>query len=281
MEELITLRLNELRLNGRLQDNNEEGRAFNEAQNLLLSFHGANQRRALQAVRLNAFRAWTDVLRLLFAQCDVETSSKTSLILQSLQLINPKLERFAEENVPEALDLARVTLALLLQLDFGSSTLNPTRGGDLPNERLFQTFKSALGGIYDPKGDIELRELLYNICTTYVAGLNLSSESAVRRRSSTNAFKVAGQKVIDVICDDAYGATGTCRISALLLLDSLIALAKTEGSTYLVESLIRTNFIVVLVETIKDIPRELREASSRGKSIDYDIKRATNQKTFL
>ena len=277
MEELITLRLGELRVGGRLQDSNEENRAMNEAQTLLLFFHGENQRLALQYTRLRAFRAWTDVLRLAIVHCELEDSSKATLILRSLQIINPKLEGYAEENSPEALDLARLILALLVQLDFGSSTLDRARGGDIANDKLFQTFRSAVRAIHVPEGDSRLRELLYNICSTYLAGTATSSDSDLRRRHSTNTIKAAGQKLIDITCDDAYGGNGKCRISALLFLDSLVALAMADKSVYLLESLIRTNFIVVLVETIRDIPRELRETNSKGNLVAFSLVSYTDQ----
>lgn len=218
--------------------------------------------------------------RLAITHCELEDSSRAALILRSLQVINPKLEVYAEDNSPEALDLARLTLALLVQLDFGSSTLDRARGGDIANDKLFQTFRSAVRAIHVPEGDSRLRELLYNICSTYLAGTATSSHSDLRRRHSTNTVKAAGQKLIDIICDDAYGGSGTCRISALLFLDSLVALAMADRSDYLLESLIRTNFVVVLVETIKDIPRELRETSSKGNLVTYGLASCTNQKRF-
>ena len=264
VEELITLRLNELRLGGGMTDN-EEQQAMTEAQTLLLFFQGENQRCALQLTKRRAFRAWTGALRLALTHCDLEVGSKAALILQSLQIINPKLERYAEENAPEALDLARLAHALLMQLDFDPSTIERAKGGDITNDKLFQTFRTALRAIHVPDEDNQLREVLYHICYRYLAGTAASLDAVIRRRHNTNTVKAAGEKLIDLICDDAYGGSGTCRISALLLLDSLIAMAKAVNSPYLIDSVVRTNFIVVLVETIKDIPSELRETSAKGK----------------
>lgn len=266
-EELITLRLNELRLCGRLQDSNEEQRIVSEAETLLLFFQGHNHHWVLRHTRLRAFKAWTDTLRLALLHCDLEAGSKAALILQSLQIMNPKLARTAEENAPEALDLSRLAQALLMQLDFDSSTLERAKGGDIANDKLFQTFRTALRAIHTPNEDSQLREVLYHICYRYLVGTAASADAVVRRRHSTHTVKSAGERLVDIICDDAYGGSGTCRTSAMMLLDSLVALAKADNSTYLVESLVRTNFIVVLVETIKDIPHELREANAKGKLI--------------
>lgn len=277
--ELITLRLNELRVSGRFQDSNEEQRVVSEAETLLLFFHGHNHYCVLRRTRLRTFKAWTDTLRLALLHCDLESGSKAALILQSLQISNPKLARSAEENAPEALDLARLAHALLMQLDFDSSTMERAKGGDIANDKLFQTFRTALRAIHIPDEDSQLREVLYHICYRYLVGTAASSDAVVRRRHSTHTIKSTGERLVDVICDDAYGGSGTCRTSALMLLDSLVALAKADNSTYLVESLVRTNFIVVLVETIEDIPHELREANAKGE-LQEDLKEKRRLKWF-
>lgn len=266
VEEMIALRLNELRFGGNLQDNNADQQAMTEAQTLLVFFQGENQRHALQQTSLRIFKAWTDTLRLMLTDCDLEVGRKAALILQSLQLINPKLDRYAEANAPQALDLARLAHALLMQLDFDTSTIERAKGGDITNDKLFQTFRTALRAIQVSDEDSQLRETLYHICYRYLAGTATSSDAVVRRRHNTSTVKVAGGKLIGVICDDAYGGSGTCRISALMLLDALVALAKADNSAYIIDSLVRTNFIVVLVETIKDIAPELRQTSAHGTS---------------
>ena len=269
VEELVTLRLNELHLDNRLQDSNEEEQTSAEAQALLLYFQGDNHRCMLQMTKSRAFGAWTDTVQLTLTHGDLESATKAALILQSLQLINPKLERYAELNAPEALDLATLALALLMQLDFDTSTLERAKGSDITNDKLFQTFRTALRAICNPDEDSQLRDILYQLCYRYLAGTANLSDNSVRRRHNTNTVKAIGEKLIDIICDDAYGGSGTCRISAILLLDSLVALAKADSSAYIIESLVRTNFIVVVVETIKDIPSELREASAKGEFPRY------------
>jgi nuclear pore complex protein Nup205 len=92
-----------------------------------------------------------------------------------------------------------------------------------------------------------------------------ASDDPIRRRHGIQTLKSTGERTMDIICDDAYGASGSCQISALLLLDALGRLAKTDNSTYIIDSLMRTNFIQVLVESIEKIPQELRETHGKGK----------------
>ncbi|KAK4696524.1 hypothetical protein P7C71_g1402, partial [Lecanoromycetidae sp. Uapishka_2] len=274
VHEMITLRLNELRRSGHFQDPNEELRAGEEAQQILLFFRSENSRVNLTFARLQTMKAWADLLTLAIGTCELDVGAKASLILQALQVVTPKLEEYAMTNAREAVDVAKLILALLFQLDFETSTLDQTRAGDTANDRLFQVFRTGLRAINGPQVDVYLREVLYKICYRYLSGMAQASAGALRHRQVTRTVKTTGEKTMDIVCDDAYGASGTCRISALLLLDALAGLAEMETSNFITSSLMRTNFVQVLVESIENIPHELRESSRKGK---YEEQRDTQK----
>ncbi len=267
LEEMMALHLSRMRKGKGLRTPDEEQQALNQAENLLLYFHGYNNFRRLRSIRSQTLKAWANLLTLTISHCELEEASKSTLILQSSQILVPKLEKYAEEGGSEAIDIANLLQALLLQFDFQSSTLGGSRGGDAGNDRLFQVFRAALRSIYVPEGDSTFRESLYNICHRYLTGMEEVAdvvEVPGRRLYSIRTLKAAGEKMMEIICDDAYGGSETCRVSALMLLNSFIALAKEERSNYIIDSMVRTNFILVLVETIKDIPQELRDSPARG-----------------
>lgn len=264
VEELMALRLNELRVSGRLQDINEEQRASAEAQDALMFFQGQNQSRILRAAKDRLLRAWCNVIKLLVSRCDLDHSTKSALILQTLQMVNPKLERYSEGNASETLELARLIQALLTQLDFDALAADSAKAEDVGNDKLSQTFRTAMRAIHVPHGSPQFLEVLYNICHRYLAGTSSTPGASARRRQDMHTVKSAGAVLIDILCDDAYGGESTCRIAALLLLDSLVALAKATKSSYIVDSLVRTNFIVLFVETLSDIPKELRATDRKG-----------------
>jgi len=265
VQEIIILRRNELRKSGRFQDPNEQQRAEDEGHSILRYFESENNRVSLAAVRLQTIKAWADLLTLAVGTCDLESGAKSALILQALQVLMPKLEDFALTNSPEAKEVAKLTLALLSQLGFGSSTLDRSRAGDVANDRLSQVFRTALRAVNCPDVDMQFREVLYNICCLYLSSAAHASDAPTSHNHGIQTLKSTGERLMDIICDDAYGASGTGRISALLLLDSLANLAKKERSNYIVEALARTNFIQVLVESIENIPQELRVTNAKGE----------------
>lgn len=264
IQEMVMLRLNELRRSGRFQDPNYQERADVEAQHVLIYSQSGNSQMSIASARLQTIKAWANLLTLAIGSCDFRQGDKSALILQALQLITPKLEGYSMTNTEEAAELARLTLALLFQFDFGSSTFDQSRAGDVAKDRLFQVFRIALRAINCPNVDMQLREILYKICHHYLSGMARTPDTSNWRRHGIQSVKTAGEKTMDIVCDDAYGASGTCRISALLLLDSLVALAALDKSNYIIEAMAKANFVHILVESIEIIPQELRETNARG-----------------
>ena len=264
VEELLALKHNELRKEGRFQTPNDEERASAEAQNMLLELLAKNNVRRIESARISALKSWGSVLTLTLESDDLEQKNKAILVLQALQLMSPKLELYASDNRPEALIISRLIHVLLSQLDFSSLSLGGSKSSDIANDRMFQLFRIALRAINISGSSISLREALYNICYQYLISATGVFENPIYRKQSLRVIKASGDKLMDVVCDDAYGGEGTCRVAALLLLDVLAATARSESSTFVVESFVRTNFIVILVETIQDIPYELRISDAKG-----------------
>lgn len=273
VEQLLALRLNELRKNGYLNDPLEQERALAGAEAHVAFYKLEKNLRALENVRLQTLKAWSNLLTLAIGHTDLDQDGRAALILQALQTVTPKLDRYAAESSPEAVTLGKLVQALLFQVDFKSSSLIRSKGANLADDRLSSVFRTCLQAINVPDGDVTLREVLYNICFRYLTGIARSSSTASRQRNITQTVAVSGKKTIDTICDDAYAGSGTSRVSAVLFLDALAAAAQAEKSNYIIETLARTNFIVVLVEAIRDIPSELREADAQSMLtvLVYDV----------
>ncbi|KAL8857537.1 MAG: hypothetical protein Q9178_005865 [Gyalolechia marmorata] len=260
VEQLLALRLNEVRKSGYLDDAQEQEKALLDAEALMAFFRTQKTLRSLKDVRLRTLKAWSNLLALAIGHCDLDQVGRASLVLQALQSVMPKLERYTLESSTEALVLAKLVQALLFHVDLRSSVLDQTKVADLADDRFFNIFRTCLRAINVPEGDINLREVLYNICFRYLTSIAQPSSLKSYQHNISQTVKASGKKTIDIICDDAYGGTGTCRASAVLFLEALTATAVMEKSNYMIDSLARTNFILVLVEAIRDISNELRDS---------------------
>ncbi|KAL8984123.1 MAG: hypothetical protein Q9205_001830 [Flavoplaca limonia] len=267
VEQLLALKLNEVRKSGYLEDAQDQEKALLDAEAYMAFFRTQKNLQSLDEVKLQTLKAWSNLMALAIGHCDLDHGGRASLVLQTLQTVMPKLERYAIESSSEALLLARLVQTLFLQADLKSSALDQTKIADLAEDRFFQIFRTCLRAINVPEGDINLREVLYNICFRYLTSIADPSSSKSRQHNISQTVKISGKKTIDIICDDAYGGSGTCRASAVLFLDALAATAVIEKSSYMIDSLARTNFIVVLIEAIRDIPNELRDGEPQDISL--------------
>lgn len=266
IQEIVQLHHNKLRRNGQIQDTTTDARFAEEAGALLQYLHGQNSRRGVMMGRISALKAWVDMAALLLENRDMDDTTRNAFVLQALQVTSPKLELYASESRPEAMILARYAQTLITHFDtFRNKVTDSQRASDVANDRFFQLFGIALRAIPNPDGDEILRELLYKICFKYLCTTTTGTDVLSHPQNNIKNVKSGGQKLIDAMCDDADGDEGTCRVAAVLLLDALTRLANKEKSEYMIKSMMRTNFIVVLVESINDIAEELRDTPASGK----------------
>ncbi|KAI8932148.1 hypothetical protein NX059_011031 [Plenodomus lindquistii] len=232
-----------------------------QGEELLAVFEDCNRRTQLLRYHKDILQSWVQVVMVAVHNCDFDAGARSAFILQTLQVILPKLEQSYDTDNFTAIQLASLAESLIQKIDFEATAFDKT--GDFANDRLSQLFRAALAGIHNFASTVELREYCYQICFRYIHGTFTSSSSisALLGRHTLNAIKNCGSHLLEVICDDAYTGQGTCKISALLLLNAMVAVATHQSSKHILESFVSLNFIGVLVDNIKVIPQELRAAA--------------------
>ena len=224
-----------------------------------------NQLRRCKKARLLCLRAWANLVKMVLEDCDMEHGLKTGFVLQAFQTILPKLELFSSDDIDAAEVFSSLGQSLISHLTFDAATFGTGRGSDLANDRLYQLFRTSLKCIQSSTATAKLREDLYNVALRYLNGMAAVRGQAIdTRRHITQTVKGSGDKLLEVICNDAYAGEGACKIVALLLLESLAAVAAEENSPYVLEALVRQNFLVVLVDSIKSITTDLQSARHEG-----------------
>ncbi|PSN65951.1 hypothetical protein BS50DRAFT_401890 [Corynespora cassiicola Philippines] len=265
LEQLLLLKMKYWRKDGVFKDEAEAIKMAEEGELLLLYFVDWNRRAQLNRYHEDILQSWTQLLTVTLHSCEFEPSARTAFILQTLQVILPKLELSYQDNRFTALQLITLAEALIQKIDFDSTAFEKTRTGDFANDRLSQLFRAALAGICSPVeiSTGELREYCYQICFRYIHGtFEKSTKGSPLGRHTLNTVKNCGSRLIEIVCDDAYSGQGTCKISAHLLLNALVAVAARQESKYILEAFVSLNFIGVLVDNIKHIPNELKAAAA-------------------
>ena len=264
VEELIQIRKEELSSTGQLRPQDEEI-FLAEAADLTLFVQSTNLSRQISSNRYLALRSWTELITTMVTCSDIDGGRRPTFILHSIQLILPKLETAIEEDLPEALELARLAETLISKLE-PASTMQSTRSGDIIDDKLHQLFQICIRGIILTTGNVNLRETFYNISSYYVTRITSPDPAHEKlRRHSQQVIKMAGLPLIEAICDDAYSGQETCRVSALVLLILLAAL-DNQADSILAESISQSNYLGLFLDVIRALPLELRNAQASGKS---------------
>ncbi|KAF2762610.1 nuclear pore complex subunit [Pseudovirgaria hyperparasitica] len=258
--QLITLRRNTLKREGRLQSLEEEQALEEQGQMILSLLHGMNQQKSVAFSQKDLLRAWVQAITIILENGDFDDAGRTNFILQILQLITPKIDNAYQDDTNVAVELLRLSKTLLQHVNFTSPTFEDITSGGYANDRMFQLFKTALSGIYTAVAEPLLRETCYQICYRYQ--LNASRKHKQLRRYIIQAIEAAGDYYLEVICEDAYAGQGTCRVSALMFLESLVHLSIQERSKHILERLVRFNFISLCVDSIKTMPTDLHAAAA-------------------
>ena len=267
LEQLFTLRLQEAIKAGRLSQQ-DEPTVERHALQLILYHQAVNNQAKLLHTKLDLLKTWTEVVILILEIGDLDATTKEALVLQMLQIVLPKLERYSRQRPTEALELARLSKTLLLHVKFDSPFLGKGQANDVAADRLHHLFLVSLRGIHAPTATSQLRELFYVICHRYCFGIcDAWQDAGARSWLGTRALKASGEALMTTVCDDAQDGDDLCRMSALLFLEGLILLSQKEDSTYVIDTLTRMNFLGLLVDSIRVIPVELQESQAQGKRL--------------
>lgn len=262
VDELVQLRKEEL-MNGQLRPQDEEFFLV-EAAELRLLVQSTNYSRQISYNRYLALRSWTELITTMVSCSEIDGGRRPTFILHSIQLILPKLETAVEDDLPEAIELARLAETLISKLESTTSKAQSTRSGDIIDEKLHQLFQTCVRGITLATCNVHLRETYYNICSHYISRITFPDRAhESMRRHSQQVIKTAGLALIETTCDDAYAGQETCRVSALLLLNLLAALDKNTDSI-LAESISQSNYLGLFLDAIRALPMELRNAEASG-----------------
>ena len=264
---LLILKKKELEKQGRLQSAQEESMK-KEMEAILQHATVESNLRLFRQSRVNCLKSWTQLIEVVLENCDFEQAAKTSFLLQTLQSILPKLEQYCTSEIEGAQELSSLAHFIISHIRFNSSTFGEGLASDIANDRLYELFRVSLRCIQSPLAHARLREDFYNISYRYLKGMTELQENVgatIGTRHSTQSIKAAGERLLEVVCTDAYAGEGTCKIVALLLLDELVAMGMQEENSYVVDALVRNNFLVVLVDTIQTLVKEMYDSTVDSK----------------
>ncbi|PFH63238.1 hypothetical protein XA68_15872 [Ophiocordyceps unilateralis] len=229
----------------------------------------SNRQKQLATQCHRVLKSWTRLLLIMIECNDLKGAAQTSFFLQALQAVLPSLEAFASDRPDEALELAKLARVILSQLDLAATNTGEAHSQAMDNlvsDKLYQLFQVCLQAIGKWAGPPALRSVYYEICYRYLTGMSEQGPLRSGRARTTKTIRVYGERLINVICDDAYCGEPACQASALTLLNALVRIGRREDDDYAVEMLNRLNFIGILVDSLRNIMQEWHDAFTNTAS---------------
>ncbi|CAI4219128.1 unnamed protein product [Parascedosporium putredinis] len=271
VKEIMLLKRSEMRDSASLISAQDLAIINREEASLLEYLLSSNRQVQMVSQSLKLLKAWVNLVLIMIESNDLQGSARTSFYLQTLQTILPNLESCASERQPLAYELAKLAKVLLFKLD-----LTPAAGVDSVNgkasemshlvgDKLYQLFQTCLQAIGKWADQSELRTVYYSICYRYLTGMADEGAAFSERQKTIKTIQVYGDRLANVICDDAYGGEPACQTAALILLSALVNLGSQERDSHIVDTLNRLNFIGILVDSLRNIMQEGQEILQSGK----------------
>ncbi|WYZ40122.1 hypothetical protein EsH8_IV_000463 [Colletotrichum jinshuiense] len=228
-----------------------------------------NRQKRIASQGLGVLKTWTSLLLVMVESNEFKGTTEASFYLQALQAILPGLEASASERPEEAMELAKLARVLLFKLDLTSKPSLDRESqaiGSLVSDKLYQLFQICLQAIGKWAGSSDLRAVYYSICYRYLTGMVDQGLLVAGRQKTIKTIQIYGERLINVICDDAYGSDTACQTAAFILLNALVNLGRQEDDAHIVETLNRLNFIGILVDSLRTILQDWSEVVRTGNA---------------
>ncbi|CAH0043313.1 unnamed protein product [Clonostachys solani] len=263
VREVLLLKRNEPKSQGTIITAEELKAIENEEAEIIDYIVSTNRQKQLETQRLSVLGTWIRLLLVMVESNDFKGTAQTSFFLQILQAVMPSLEACAADRPGEAIELSKLIKVLLFKV-YESLSSNKDKGsaalGNLIGDKLYQVFQICLQAIGKWAGSAELRTVYYEICYRYLTRLGDGDSLSQDRSKTIKSIQIYGERLVNVICDDAYGGEPACQTAALILLGTLVNL----DPEHIVDALNRLNFIGVFVDSLRNIMNEWHEAFTIG-----------------
>ena len=257
VKELLLLREAELRKVGHIMDTASVQQCRLEADTLLSILQAKNQYSAVLLAQRQTLKTWVQLVTIMLRTAEFDAAQKAGFTLQALQIVLPKVDVIVAQESPITLPLMKLVYALMQAQDSQSVTKSESEAS-VANERLLHAFRTSLRGI--AADSVDLRETCYQISRHFLKNTAIdSTKSGGIGRHTGKMIQSSGERLVDIVCEDALGSQGSCRVAALLMLEACVQLFHATKSTHIVRAMTRLNFIAVLVDSVRGIAFEFQQ----------------------
>lgn len=208
------------------------------------------------AVQLDCLHSWVQLVLIIVSDGTMKPHERSNFILETFQLTVPKLIDYPGIDPAYAEELASLCVSLFDLYQHDQEAVMKEAKGTLLKvsyDRLHPLFRASLAAILTPLASPQLRSDLYTLCNKYLKWLLFRGETNTNEAAKQVIpfIRSSGDKLLDVICNDAISGEGSTRIMSLLFLETLSRLSQQAGTNFILDGLLRYNLLLLLVRSIK------------------------------
>lgn len=205
----------------------------------------------LKDAQLRCLKSWCQLIEVLISRDEFDTIgfgvNKRDFIAEVFEAILPRIHDFLETDILFSQEL--ISLAVMLYDLYDHEVLAPKFDDiSVANQRLIPLFKTCVSGILNSNSTPSLRSDLYILSNRFL--LRIAKDKTVNELVYV-FIKSLDKRFLEVVCNDAIYSEESARITSILLLDSLVSLARSKNSNFVLEHLIRNNALLFLLGSIK------------------------------
>lgn len=203
----------------------------------------------LNKLQLSILHSWVQLVQILVSDGKLGPLERSNFVLEIFSVIIPKINDYVEFDIRLSEDL--VSLAVFLYDVYNQDRLLINKKDSLDG-RLQNLFKVCIHGITSPLSSVSLRSDFYVLANQYlVRVLNDNTISG----DILQSLRVQSERFVEAICNDAIYGESTSRITAILLLDSLVQIANSNRENIILDALVKNTQLHLIIRTLKNVDR--------------------------
>lgn len=214
--------------------------------------------RELEDLQVSCLHSWSQLVQALLLDDSMESSERINFIMEVFQIILPKINDSYDTRIRFCEELISLCVPLFEVFDTDQSKKEDVE------ERIHKSIPlllTCIKGITSSTSTPELRSDLYVLSTKYLQQV-MGHETL--ELVTKNLVKSNDTRLLATVCNDAICAEGAPRITSLLFLESLIHLASNCKDDFAMETILKTNSLVLLVHSLKRTDEVITEFLKDG-----------------
>ncbi|CDO94715.1 unnamed protein product [Kluyveromyces dobzhanskii CBS 2104] len=198
----------------------------------------------LTGSQLSGLHSWVQLVQIIVVDSKLSPIQRSNFILEVFEFIIPKVNDYVESRLSYSEEL--VSLAVFLYELYHEDRVIIDNEKTL-DSRLHTLFKTCINGISTPSA--ALRSDFYVLGTKYLYSV-LKDEAL--SKEVLQWLKFSNESLVETVCNDAIMGQGANRVTGILFLDALNQLASLNKVNFVLESLVKSNMLLLIIRSIQN-----------------------------